>query len=102
MRPLIRLLPLLVLGVILSASSCEEPPIDDGIPDWDPLEAGVLEAGASGGTLNLPVGTPSGSVSIEEGVGGRIARLAYAAPAGHDCGGPDGDWRCMGMPTSSP
>ncbi len=78
MRPLIRLLPLLVLGVILSASSSEEPPIDDGIPDWDPLEAGVLEAGASGGTLNLPVGTPMGgytgrdrSLGSDDGADGR-------------------------------
>ncbi len=76
MLRLARLLPFVVVAALTTASSCEEPV--EGPPVWDPLTGGTLEAGVSGGTLDLPVGVPMGgytgrdrSLGSDDGPDGR-------------------------------
>ncbi|MBN93075.1 MAG: hypothetical protein CL928_03260 [Deltaproteobacteria bacterium] len=59
------LVPLILVGGLCLAA-CEEEIVDDGVPDWDARTSGVLVAGAAGGTLDLPVGTPLGGYTARD------------------------------------
>jgi len=52
-------LALLLVGSAMVACGSSDDD-DSGIPDWPALAGGLLEAGAAGGYLDLPVGVPLG------------------------------------------